>query len=314
MERVKPGSPTIKRTSSFGTSIFLWAPYLQGHLAMLVYSLLVAGSFSLGSIVANEIAPSAINAIRFSMATVLMGIVAFAGPGIRRCHFRAPWRYLVLGGLLASYFLTMFEGLKTAEPVSAAAIFTLIPLFAGIFGYILLRQVMTMRMAIALALAAVGAYAVLFRGDFSQLTKMNLGRGEFVYLIGCAIHGIYTPMVSKMNRGEGAINFVFGTLLAGSIFLIIFGFNDIRATNWASLPIIFWVTLGYLVVFATAASFVLIQFAALRLPSAKVMAYTYLTPVWVIVWEIILGNGLPSHLVFPGIFLTVGALFLLIKN
>jgi hypothetical protein len=30
----------------------------------------------------------------------------------------APWRYLLLGGLFAVYFVTMFEGLKTAPPVS----------------------------------------------------------------------------------------------------------------------------------------------------------------------------------------------------
>lgn len=281
---------------------------------MLIYSALVAGSFSLGSIIANEIAPSAINAVRFSMAALLMGIVAFSGPGIKRSHFRAPWRYLVLGGLLSFYFVLMFEGLKTATPVSTATIFTLIPLFAAVFGYVLLGQIMTKRTAFALTLAAIGACWVIFRGDLSQLVNMDLGRGELVFLFGCAIHGIYTPMVPRLNRGESAINFTFGTLLSGSILLILYGLSDILSTDWASLPVIVWITLGYLVVFATATSFVLIQFAALRLPSAKVMAYTYLTPAWVIIWEMALGNGLPGIMVFPGMLLIICALVLLLKN
>jgi hypothetical protein len=33
--------------------------------------------------------------------------------------FAAPWRYLVLAGLFAVYFVLMFEGLKTAPAVSA---------------------------------------------------------------------------------------------------------------------------------------------------------------------------------------------------
>ena len=42
---------------------------------------------------------------------------------------------------------------------------------------------------------------------------------------------------------------------------------------FAALPAIVWVTLAYTSVFATAASFVLTQYAALRLPAAKVMAW-----------------------------------------
>ena len=68
----------------------------------------------------------------------------------------------MLGGLFAVYFVLMFEGLKTARPVSAAAVFTLTPVIAAGFGWLLLRQVTTGRMALALAIGAVGALWVIF--------------------------------------------------------------------------------------------------------------------------------------------------------
>ena len=46
------------------------------------------------------------------------------------------------------------------------------------------------------------------------------------------------------------------------------------ATDWAALPAIVWITLAYIVVFATMVSSYLLAFASLRLPAAKVMAYT----------------------------------------
>ena len=52
----------------------------------------------------------------------------------------------------------------------------------------------------------------------------------------------------------------------------------------------------------------------LRLPSAKVMAYTYLVPSWVIGWEIALGNGLPPLVTLGGLALTAVALWLLLKD
>ena len=65
---------------------------------------------------------------------------------------------------------------------------------------------------------------------------------------------------------------------------------------------------------ASAATFVLLQFATLHLPSAKVMAYTYLTPSWVILWEMALGHGAPVAWVLGGVALTVVALLVLLRD
>ena len=289
-------------------------PSAQGHLAMLAFSALVAGSFSLGSMAANEIAPAALNAVRFAIAALVIGAAAFATTGVSRDALRAPWRYLVLGGLFAIYFVLMFEGLKTARPVSAAAVFTLVPLMAAGFGWLLMRQVTTPRMALALAIGGVGALWVVFRADWAAFRAFEIGRGEVIYFWGCVAHAAYTPMVRKLNRGEPAIVFTFGMLLAGFAVLTAYGWSDIRATVWGTLPVIVWVAIGYTAIFASAMTFVLMQFATLRLPSAKVMAYTYLTPSWVILWEIALGNGVPGFMVLIGIGLTVLALALLLRD
>ncbi|MFP4043655.1 MAG: DMT family transporter [Rhodosalinus sp.] len=286
----------------------------RGHLAMLLFSALVAGSFSLGGMVANEIAPAAINAVRFAIAAVVIGAVVAATGRFDRRALQAPWRYLVLGGLFAAYFVLMFEGLKTAPPVSASAVFTLTPVMSAGIGWLLLRQVTTPRMAAALAIGAAGALWVIFRADLSALLSLEVGRGELIYFVGCVAHAVYTPMVRKLNRGEPAVLFTFGMLLAGCAILTVYGWSDIQATDWTALPGIVWIALLYLAFFASAATFVLLQYATLRLPSAKVMAYTYLTPSWVLAWELALGHGGPRPLVLAGLGLTVVALLLLLKD
>lgn len=290
------------------------SPYYRGHLAMLLFSALVAGSFSLGSMVANDIAPMALNAIRFVIAGVVIGVAAHLTHGLRPAHFRAPWRFAVLGGLFAIYFVLMFYGLQTAPPVSAAAVFTLTPVLSAVFGFLLLRQITTLPMALALAIGGAGAIWVIFRGDLSAMRAFEVGQGEITYFWGCVAHAIYTPMVRRLNRGEPAVVFTFGTLVAGAIILTLFGWQDIRATDWASLSSLVWITILYVAVFASAATFVLLQYASLHLPSAKVMAYTYLTPSWVILWEIALGKGVPDVIVLLGIALSVLALVMLLEG
>ncbi|MFN4159135.1 MAG: DMT family transporter [Gemmobacter sp.] len=291
-----------------------WSGPARGHLAMLAFSALVAGSFALGSRAAPFVDPGALSAVRFLLAGLLVGVAAWTTTGIPRAALRAPWRYAVLGGLLAAYFVLMFEGLKTAAPVPAAAVFTLTPPMAGLFGWLLLRQVMTPRMALALAIGGAGALWVIFRADLAALMALEVGRGEAVYFLGCVAHAVYAPMVRRLNRGEPAVVFTFGMMVAGFVMLTAWSWPAIRATDWAGLPGIVWITLVYVAVAASAMTFVLLQYAALRLPSAKVMAYTYLVPSWVILWEVALGTALPPVAMLGGVAATMVALWLLLKE
>ncbi|MEM1237911.1 MAG: DMT family transporter [Pseudomonadota bacterium] len=286
----------------------------RGHAAMLLFSALVAGSFALGVLAANLLDPAALNAVRFLIAAVVIGVLGWTTGVLRREDALAPWRYLVLGGLFSAYFVLMFEGLKTAPAVSAAAVFTLTPVMSAFAGWFLLRQITTRWMALALSVGAVGALWVIFRADLSAFLAFDIGRGEVIYFFGCVAHAIYTPMVAKLNRGENPIAFTFGTLVAGTLILGTWGAPEILATDWAALPDIVWVTILYTAIAASAATFVLVQYAALRLPSAKVMAYTYLTPSWVILWQIALVGEVPTPLVLVGVALTAGALLMLLRN
>ena len=286
----------------------------RGHLAMLAFSALVAGSFSLGVLAAPQIDPGALSVVRFVLAGVLVGAAALATTGIPRSAFAAPWRYLVLGGLLAAYFVLMFEGLKTAPAVSAAAVFTLTPVLAAGFGWLFLWQRLTGRMALALAIGGAGALWVIFRADLRALMALEIGRGEVIYFVGCVAHAAYAPLVRKLNRGEPAVVFTFGMMVAGTLLLAIYAWPAVLATDWVELPGIVWVTLVYVAVAASAMTFVLLQYATLRLPAAKVMAYTYLVPSWVAVWEFALNGAVPPGLVLVGVALTVLALGLLLKE
>jgi drug/metabolite transporter (DMT)-like permease len=287
---------------------------LRGHAAMLAFSALVAGSFSLGALVAEAIDPVALTAARFLIAAAILGAAAAAGPGFRRAHLATPWRYLLLGAVYAVYFVLMFEALKTAAPVAAAAVFTLTPAMAAGFGWVMLGQVTTPRMAAALAIGAAGALWVVFRADLAALFAFRIGRGEAIYFVGCLAHAAFTPLLRRLDRGEPASVSTALVIAGGLVVLAVWGWRDIAATDWAALPAIVWITLGYVAVFATALTFVLLRYAGRRLPAAKVMAYTYLVPAWVILWEGALGQPAVPPPVLAGVALTLAALALLLRR
>lgn len=281
---------------------------------MLAFSLGIAGSFSLGSLAANEIDAIVMTAARFVGTVPLIGLIATFGSGIKIQHMMAPWRYAIAGGLMAAYFVLMFEGLKTASAVSTSAVFTLTPIMSGVFGWIILRQIITLRMALALFVGAMGAIWVIFQADLDAIFQFRVGSGEAIFFIGCIFHAIYTPLARKLNRGESPAVFVFGMSLIGAIMLVVYGWEEIVNTDWLSLPFIVWTTLAYLTIVSTTMTFIALNYAAMRLPSAKVMAYTYITPSWVIVWEVGLGHGIPPMGIILGVLATFVALLILLRD
>ena len=280
---------------------------------MLVFSILIAGSFSLGSMVANDISPIALTAVRFVLAAFIVGSIALFSGSIARKELTASWRYFVLGGTFSLYFILMFEGLKTASPVSAVAVFTLIPAMSCWLGFVVLGQMVSGRTLLAVVIGATGSLWVVFRADFLALTMSSVGRGELIYFVGCVAHAFMPILFRGLNRGETPVMVTFGLLVSGALILCLFGAGEIIQTDWKGLPSLVWITIFYVAVFATAVTSVCLQFASMHLPAANVMAYTYLTPTWVLLWEIFLGHDMPPFWIWGGVLLTAVSVIVLLR-
>ena len=287
---------------------------LAGHMAMLIFSLLVSVSYTLGALVANQIEPLSITAARFLLATILIFIFFISSLKTSISDLKNPIRFLFLGGMISIYFVTMFEGLKTANPISMSAVFTFTPIMAGIFDLFLSKRKLSLKTWVSVLFGGVGALWIIFDGVFSNLIELKIGYGEMLFFIGCAGHAFYAALIPRLNRGETPLAQTFGTLLAATLILSIVGGKEILTTVWSSLSHGVWLTLIYLAVFATAASFFLIQFAARRLSSLKVMAYTYAVPFWVTALEVLLGHSSISIVLLIGGCIIFTSLILLLIN
>lgn len=284
---------------------------LLGHLAMLLFAVLIAGSFSFGHMAAPYIDPKALNAVRFFLAAVLMGVISVALHPKPLRFPKAVWRFAILGGLMATYFVLMFVALRIASPISTGAVFTLIPLMSAAFGWLFLRQRTAPIVLFSLMVAAAGALWVIFDGDLEAIAAFEIGRGELIYLFGCACHAAYAPLVRKYRRDEPLAHYTFFTLTATFLVVGVWGAPAILATDWMALPWVVWFVIGYLFVFTTALTFFLVQFAAVRLPASKVLSYGYLTPAFIILLEGLLGHGWAALPVLAGALVTAMALLVM---
>ena len=258
------------------------------HLLMLIFSILISGSFIFGSLIANKINPSAISMVRFFIAFLTLALIIKAFD-LRKSDLKIwmVWKYFILGCLIATYFVLMFEGLKTSPSTSLSAVLTLTPLIAAILEFVFFKKKISKFDLVAFFIGALGAMWIIFEADKSKFFTFDIGYGEAIFLIGCICQVTYTMLLVKLNSGESTIEQTSVIMLFSGIILIFFDFKVIFHTEWLELEPLVWITIGYLSIFATAAAFFIIQYSRKFLPSSYLMAYYYLVPMWVLIFEII---------------------------
>ena len=288
---------------------------IAAHVAMLFFAAFVAGTFSVGALVADKVGPAAFNALRFCIGSIIVGVVAcFVLQGRMRWLPKTSWRHHLLGALMAAFMVTMFFAFEFTSPVSTSAVFMLVPLMSAFFGYLFLGQKPPALVLASLLLAGAGAAWVIFHGNLDALLAFDLGQGEAIFLFGCACHAAYAPLARRMNRGEPVLAFTFFTLVATGLCLGVYGARELAFTEWHKLPVFVWIALFYLTIFATAGTFFLLQFASMELPASKVFSYAYLIPVFVIVYEGLAGRGGADTGVVAGAAVTVLGLAILVLS
>ena len=281
------------------------------HFCMIGYAILIAGSFSFGSLAIKYIDPLMLTTLRFIFASILMGAIIILIRKKMICFPKKFWRFLILGNLMGSYFVLMFIALEFTDPISTGAVFTLTPFIAMYFGLVILKQKPSHFQVISLFVAGIGAIWVIFNGSIEDLMSFNIGLGEFLFLIGCSCQALYIPLVQKFNEGENILDTTFWTLVGATICFCIYSIFVVDVKQIIHLPAIVWVCLLYLTLFATAISFFLLQYASNYLPPGKTISYAYLTPAVICLIEGFLGHGWVTFSVFLGIILIVfGQIFL----
>ena len=279
-------------------------PETRAHAAMALFCVLVATSFSVGGVIAPGLDPVALTFLRFVLASAIFaGILAVSGrmalPG-----GHALLRYGWLGLLLVVFFVTMFEALRLTTPVGTGVVFALTPILTAGFSFLLLRQKISVSTGIGLLVAGMGTVWVVFGGSLAALAEFSIGPGEAIFLIGAVSYAAYSPFVRLLHRGENLMVFTFWTLAAGAVLLGFYGGQMMMTIAWSQVPANVYFGIAYLAVFTTSVTFYLIKYASLRLPSAKVMAYTYLVPGFVVILEGAIGHGWPDPPVIAGVAVT----------
>lgn len=280
------------------------------HILMLVFTMLIAGSFPVVAAITSGIDSALLTFWRFFTATLIFG---FMLPFVRDKGPIPGWkdlgRFATVGGSYGLFFVLMFQSLKTTTPLNTGTIYTTLPLVTMLAGTFVGEPFEIRRLGV-LAISMVATIWVIFKGDPSRMLGLNISQGDILFFLGTFCLAVYTLAMRKLQRpGESKVYFTFYCLFFATLVLMVTAI--VRTGSLAVPEAHTWPGIAYLAGPSTALTFLILTYTATRLVPTKIVAYTFLTPSAVAGIEWIMGGVPPEAIVLPAIVLTLGMVLLL---
>ena len=274
-------------------------------------TILVSTSFPVGAAITHGLDSVVLTLLRFVLAAVMFGPIVAWKFGLPLPTIKDLGRYALVSAFMVGFFWAMFEALRYTSALNTATIFTLTPAIAAAVSAVLLKERLKTRSFVALGLGLVGAVWVIYRGDLDSFLALSFNRGDVIFLAGTVSMGFYGPLVKHMHRGEPMARMSFWILITGAVWLLLLALPRLGEIDWALVPTnVYWGIL-YLAFFATLITFFVFQWSAMIIGPTKVLSYTYVNPVLVLIIGLLFGESAPPLLLYPGLALVLSATLVL---
>ena len=287
----------IDKSNYFNTQLPLWSV----HCLMLLSSVIVSSSFTVGEAITHGLEPSVLLLVRYVVAVLCLAPVLLYNHGLSIPTVKQLGGYSLISASTVGFFWCMFESLRYTNALSTSVIFTLVPGISGIYSAIFLKERLGHGRLWALFFGMAGALWVIFRGDLNRLLGLEINHGDLLFLAGCFMMAAYTPLVKKLHHHESMMVMTFWVLVTGTGWLLLLSFAGLGAVDWQGVETRVWAGIVYLAVFSTIITFYLTHISILYLGPTRVMAYSYFYPAFVLIINWGLGKGLPPAIILPGV-------------
>jgi drug/metabolite transporter (DMT)-like permease len=286
-----------EKPNYLNTQLPLWSV----HCLMLLASVIVSSSFTVGEAITHGLEPSVLLLVRYVVAVLCLAPVLLYNHGLAMPTVKQLGGYSLISASTVGFFWCMFEALRYTDALNTSVIFTMVPGISGIYSAIFLKERLGRGRLWALFFGMAGALWVIFRGDLNRLLGLEVNYGDLLFLAGCFMMAAYTPLVKRLHQQESMVIMTFWVLVTGVGWLFILSFGGLGEVNWQGVEIKVWAGIVYLAIFSTIITFYLTHIATLYLGPTRVMAYSYFYPAFVLAINWGFGKGLPPAIILPGV-------------
>lgn len=170
-----------------------------------------------------------------------------------------------------------FEGLSRTMPINTSLIMAGIPITVFILSAIFLKEKINRINTLGLLLSATGAALLLL----DSKGKLNgLFTGDLFILINAVSYGIFLILARQLMQKYNSVTVIFWIFLIGACITFPYSYSNYTYTDWAHIPVQAWLSLGFIVVFATIINYYIGVDVLKDVSPAVSSMYVYIQPIF----------------------------------
>ena len=275
------------------------------HVALIAVQIMFATWPVLGKIALRTLPSLSLVAFRVFGAALALSAVGVATRKLGRIA-RSDWTLLVVCSFLGVVFnqWLFVKGLSLTTAVNATLLGTTIPVFTLLVSIILGNDTASTRRIIGILIAAAGVIYLIGpeRADFSH------GAGDLLIISNSLFYGTYIAISKRLVERYNALTVITWIFIIGSLPTLPIGAMSLAKVPLKEVSAVVWLSVAYIVLFATVVCYYLNSWALARVPPSTVAVYIYLQPLIAFVLApLLLGEKVSprvvvaSGLVFAGV-------------
>lgn len=210
---------------------------------------------------------------------------------------------------VAANQLMFFYGLNLTSPINAAIILTCNPILVLIISAAVIKERITSRKVIGIALGLTGALGLILYKGSSALSSDGFVGDLFVFL-NATSYAIYLVLVKPLMQKYKPMTVIKWVFLFGFIYVLPFGFYQFQEIEWTSFTTNIWWAFGFVVVGTTFLAYLFNIFGLKELSPSVVSIYIYSQPLIASIMAIALQKDELSYekiiaaiFIFTGVYL-----------
>jgi drug/metabolite transporter (DMT)-like permease len=260
----------------------------------------------LGKLVLTAIPPLLFSAFRAASAAALLEGIRRAQKTPERIH-AADVPRMVLYGLLGVSFnqILFIKGLALTTAINTTVLTATIPVFTLASAVLLGRERMSARAAAGIALAAVGALALLNAQRFDWGSSMF--RGDLLLLANCVSYSLYLVLSRPVLARYHFVTFTAAVFRYGAVLIVLLAISELLRFEPGSVPAFAWACLGGVILLCTVVPYLLNSWALARTHASRVAFYVFLQPlISTLLAILVLGEALTAKTVWAAVLILGG--------
>lgn len=279
------------------------------HLALFATNIIYGLNYN----IAKWLMPEYIQPFGFIFCRVLFaGLLfwMFASTKNERKFETGDYPRLLLCGLfgVAMNQLMFFHGLNLTSPVNASIIMTITPVLVLIFAAFIIREKVTAKKLIGIAMGIGGALMIIIPG--SKQSGLSAFSGDWFIFLNAASYAVYLVIAKPLLKKYDPIQLIKWVFLFGFFFVFPFGFEQFMEINWSIFSFNAWLSFAFVIIGTSFIAYLFNAFALKNLNASAVSIYIYLQPLTASVVAIAVGESnitflklFSALLIFIGVFL-----------